>query len=188
MRFTGLILIALSTASVGSAYAEPAQFRSDTTPGTQSIEIDRLASSAALIQSRSDLETYLSGNPDSAIHRLSHGGRATFLASLVLTEKGLGSFNARSLEDELTPTQIYEVLSLFGLGELVSQFKNARIETSHDERLLSIGAATKDDAATQCLTCGPCPAIYNYRCSPPATCKPQYQNYCVTCNCGMQTP
>lgn len=84
------------------------------------------------------------------------------------------------LEDELTPTQIFEVLSLFGLAELVSQFKNARVETPHDEHLLNL------NAAAQCIGCGgPCPVIYNYYCAPPATCKPRYQNYCITCNCGM---
>jgi hypothetical protein len=136
MKFTCLIFGILCAASMAAASAEPAA-QSHPTSGHKFFEADRSALAAAPIQSRSDFDTYLAEHSASAIHSLSHGGREAFLTSLVFTEKGLGSFNYQVLENELTPTQIQEVLALFGLGELVSQFTNARIETSHDERLLN---------------------------------------------------
>ncbi len=183
MNLPYLALGVLCAISRTTAPAVP-HAQSHPTRGAHSIELDRSAISAAPVQSRADLESHLADNPDSAIHQLSHGGRETLLTSLVLTDKGLGSFNYQVLEDELTPTQIYEVLSLFGLGELVSLFKHARIETSDDERLLSLDTDRQGDLATPMHH--PCPNIYNYRCNPPATCTQAYHNYCITCNCGME--
>lgn len=179
MNLPYLALGVLCALSMTTASAEP-HVQSHPTRGAHSIELDRSAISAAPVQSRADLESHLADNPDSAFHRLSHGGRETFLASLVLTEKGLGSFNYKVLEDELTPTQIHEVLSLFGLGELVSHFKNARVETPHDAQLLR-----SDQSATSSTSCL---VIENHYCSPPATCRYENGAHCITCNCGMDEP
>jgi len=121
--------------------AEPASRADPTRSGQRVIQFNRSAITPAVVHSRGDLDSYLADHPDSAIHALSDDGREAFLNRLVFTEKGLGSFNARVLEDELTPTQIHEVLSLFGLGALVSHFKDARVETENDARLLGLDSA-----------------------------------------------
>lgn len=48
---------------------------------------------------------------------------------MVFSDKGLASFSYAELEAELTPTQIYEIMSLFGLQRLVPMMSGARIET-----------------------------------------------------------
>lgn len=179
---TIITLCAAWMATMATAAAEPATRGHLARDDQGFVQFSRSAIAPAVVRSRSDLDSYLSYHPDSAIQALSDGGRDAFLNSLVFTEKGLGSFNFRVLEDELTPTQIHEVLSLFGLGALVPHFKGARVETENDERLLSLDTASQDGRES------PCPIIENAECSPPATCRSDIFAWCITCNCGMKIP
>lgn len=171
------IFVATITLCVASITAAAGEYPIDRDPHL--IEISAYAAKPT-IRSTSDLEGYLAANPDCPINELSHGGREAFLSSLVFTEMGLGSLNYQTLEEELTPTQIHAVLSLFGLGELITQFQNARVETSYDERLLSLENPAQSNY--------PCRIIENAYCDPPATCRYENGAFCITCNCGMQEP
>ena len=62
---------------------------------------------------------------DSPLYLLSEQGRKAFLDSIVYRETGLAGYNYRPLEAELTPTEIYKVLSLFGAQSTVYISQNA---------------------------------------------------------------
>jgi hypothetical protein len=134
----------------------------------QGIEVD---TRMAQVKSRAELDAYLreDSNQDHPLFALSEDRLRQFLGSLVFTERGLASFNASALEAELTATQIYRVLSLFGLDRSVidlastSEFTNSPLDVA-------------------------CPVIENTECTPPATCRSAFQAWCVTCNCGMDPP
>lgn len=93
---------------------------------------------AAPIKSRADLTAHMSSTESgkSPIELLSKAAKEQFLASLTFNKLGLTSFNFGVLERELTPTQIFQVLSLFGVQDLTGSFKQARVVTKADQQIL----------------------------------------------------
>ncbi|WP_115717773.1 hypothetical protein [Gallaecimonas mangrovi] len=89
----------------------------------------------APVKSRADLETILERK--SPLDALSESAKQEFTDSIVFRENGIGGMNYGVLEAELTPTQIYKILSLFGSQSLMYVFKNARVETTTDALLIS---------------------------------------------------
>lgn len=90
----------------------------------------------AKIKNMDEVEIELN-NERSSLYFLSDYGRDEFLNSIVFRKNGLGGFNMAPLEDELTPEQIYQILSLFGAQHIIHHFKRARIESSLDVLLLT---------------------------------------------------
>lgn len=92
----------------------------------------------APVKSKRSLEYFMLSvsNSTSPLNSLSKQGRAQFLESLTFNEKGLTSFDAEILEEELTPTQIYRLLSLFGAQHTTRMLKNAKAPTAKDRELL----------------------------------------------------
>jgi hypothetical protein len=83
---------------------------------------------AATIRSRAQLDQHLTTNLTSPMDRIPEAARRTFLDSLVFTDWGLGSYSYEPLAANLSPTEIYQILSLFGvqssigaIPELVAQ-------------------------------------------------------------------
>ena len=79
--------------------------------------------SVAQIRSAEDLEVYLKTTPNSPLDYMSPVAKQDFLSSLVFTERGLGSFQYSDLKN-LPPTQVYQILSLFGTesaGSLITE-------------------------------------------------------------------
>ena len=74
---------------------------------------------------------------DSLLDLLTPSSKKRFIKSIVFRKDGLGGFDYRDLEEELTPTQIYKILSLFGVQHTIRYMKKARIETQTDVLLLS---------------------------------------------------
>jgi hypothetical protein len=70
----------------------------------------------------------------------------------------LGGFNFGALVEELTPTQIHRILSLFGAQHTVSKFSGMRIETKLDAMLAGekVVSAVKDYMGYFCLSSGTC--------------------------------
>ncbi len=82
------------------------------------------AESLSVIESRSSPLDYLSDE-----------GKATFIDSLSFNDYGVTSFNYRVLENELTYSQIREVLSLIGFQHLTSMIDGAEIKSDLDRLL-----------------------------------------------------
>lgn len=82
----------------------------------------------APVRSADDLVTYMASHKEgSALDRLQPMRRELFLQSLVFNEHGLAGFSREAL-DGLTPPQIYQVLSIFGVQSLLLPEQARRAE------------------------------------------------------------
>ena len=76
-------------------------------------------------------------NSNSPLNKLSNDAKDRLVKSIVFRENGIGGLYMGDLEAELTPTEIYRILSLFGAQRIITHFDNARIESDTDFLLLS---------------------------------------------------
>jgi hypothetical protein len=131
-----------------------------------------------IIRSQSDLQRYLTatattGSPLSA---LSSGARERFLSSITFGAKGISGFRFADLQSDLTVSQIYDVLGLFGVQKDVAIIPNVRVETAADNRVMSSLTVTPTEGG------GGDGDYMNYRCSARATCSISNSDIC-TSNC-----
>jgi hypothetical protein len=97
----------------------------------------QLALELATIRNYEELTRVL--DKASPLDLLTESAKQRFVNSIVFGVNGVGSFSFEDLEAELTPTQIYKILSMFGVQHTVSQFENARIESATDTMLMNSG-------------------------------------------------
>lgn len=148
-----------------------------------------LASLGAPIKSERSLQRHLSlGLGESPLRYLSKPALNRFVRSLQFNDDGLTTYRYTDLESELTPTQIFQVLALFGQQHQTRFMKGARITTILDQEIMQgdipgvMPAGFGDceiPSPTQPLECG---GHKNYRCSSPGTCAPSDTLIC-TDNC-----
>lgn len=85
----------------------------------QQIQLNRRAVDMQLapIKSVDSLNDYLANQKpgDSPLDKLSPGAKERFISSLKFNSKGLTEYRYSELETELSPTEIYQILSLFGV-------------------------------------------------------------------------
>lgn len=142
--------------------------------GSDTISIDAVvsylnqgeASQAAInlalapIKSQSELVSHLAQtSPDnSPLYALSEPARQRFISSLTFGPKGITSFKHDDLEAELTPTQIYQVLSLFGVQQDTTLLKNAKAKTATDGIIMNIVGPPvgQDYEGYRCMEPGSC--------------------------------
>jgi len=119
----------------------------------------------APVKNRGDLNKLL--KTDSALDLLSEPAKNRFTDSLIFSKNGLSGFNYVDLEAELTPKEIYQILSLFGAQQYISIFENARIETSADYLLVSpqSGQVSKDFKLGHWCKSGKCVEAKGYACT-----------------------
>lgn len=131
-----------------------------------------LSNELAPIKSRAQLEAYarINRGVDSPLSALSPGAQKRFLQSLVFSERGLASFDYTDLRIELTATQIYQLLRIFGLERSIGVIPNLRVLTPTDQLVID---------AYQSI-------IFDYQdkwCSSRATCSNRIGDVCVSANC-----
>lgn len=131
-----------------------------------------LAYQLATIKSQADLQAYVAQRPNaSPLNSLSPGAKQRFLQSLVFTDLGLASFDYRDLRSELTATQIYQLLGLFGVQRSTSSIPGLRI-------------AGPSDAAIIAFSENPVIGDYpDYWRESRATCRPSTGAVCIGGNC-----
>lgn len=145
----------------------------------------QVSASTALIKSENQL-SILETHP--IWNELSSYAQSEFKSSLTFNDKGLTTFNFGVLEEELTVSKIYNLLSLFGQQAYASFMVNARVETDADVLILNRPMLNQREER---------PNNYNdtnisimvlpgdrmhYRCSERATCSPSENDIC-THNC-----
>ena len=160
LSVSGLFLSGCSPASRASAAMSP----SVVTP-------------SGIIRSQSDLQRYLavtakSGSP---LNALSSRARDRFISGLTFNAKGVTGFHYGDLQSELTASQIYNVLRLFGLEKDVQIIPNVRVETTADRRVISSLVDPEDST-------GDGSDYKGYYCVQRATCAPNKDTIC-TSNC-----
>lgn len=135
-----------------------------------------LAFLLAPIKTKADLDRYLEElrqNPEARtpLNALSPAARDRFLNSLVFTERGLGGFYFADLEAQLTASQIYRVLSLFGAQHATALLKEARIESKADEIIMEYTLSADEPIAGD---------YQHYECVSRATCGPKSGYICMS--------
>jgi hypothetical protein len=150
----------------------------------QDRQNNEIVSRLAPIQSAADLQQYQIDHAriGSPLDRLSPPAKRRFLSSLTFSDKGLASFSYADLQDELTPSQIYQVLSLFGVQRTASFARYARIETDTDRMILEAASVAPQNCTIHSPLAGGGCDHQGYRCIERATCAPAMQMIC-TSNC-----
>lgn len=132
---------------------------------------NRLNFLLAPIKSQKDLTRYLSSHAHTKtpLDDLSPTARARFLKMLVFSDRGLASFDYKDLENELTPTQIYQVLSLFGAQGATAEMSRAKVRSETDRLLLSQVPTLKCLKDKKCVSRATC-SMSNFDCCNLANC------------------
>ena len=123
----------------------------------------------APIRSDIDLATYLrtAGN-DSPLMALSPGARERFLATLTFNENGLVGYKYEELARELTASQAYRVLALFG-AQRTAYMLGARVDSPADRAITQ-----------RPITPGLMNDYKEYKCVSPHNCYGQVLYICLT--------
>ena len=185
----GFLLSSLAAAAV----AGQSSHSRDTSPelvGLEAAAFQRdLAMLSAPIKSERSLRSHVSAGLDgSPLRYLSRPALERFLSSLQFNENGLTSYRYSDLEAELTPSQIYQVLSLFGQQHGTPMLRGAKIRTQLDAEIMAgpvpgVAAARWNQcdvqSPSQSLTCGD---KRGYRCIERGTCAESSSTIC-TSNC-----
>lgn len=151
-----------STSTISAAQIQQSQQNAD--------RQNRINFLLAPIKSKKDLAWYLSSHAHTKtpLDDLSAPAKTRFIEALVFTDSGLGSFDYKDLENELTPTQIYQVLSLFGAQGATAELSHAEVRSETDRLLIS------QVPTVQCYK--------DHECVEPHTCS--FSNFdCCTSNC-----
>lgn len=89
----------------------------------------------------------------SLLFKLSIQTIAAFVKSLTFNERGLTGLNHRILEAELTPTEIYRTISMFGMPRLTYLIPGAHAATALNIKIVNVGAVYKASARRrQCFS------------------------------------
>lgn len=179
---TGFIVVCISTHSIaGESINQQQPIKEQSAEKLinslkESTTLERqVAYELAPVKSKADLD-FISAKP-SALDLLSSDAKQRFIESIKFGDKGLAGFYYADLENELSFTQIYEILSLFGATHLISKFSNAHIETSADTLLKAKSINEKKSPGLL----GPTDHG-GYRCESRATCVRSSLHIC-TSNC-----
>ena len=132
-----------------------------------------LAFIAAPIKSARDLQSYRNSGLDSPLDKLSSRNKAQFLRSLTFNEKGLTGFRYDVLEKDLTPTEIYAVLALFGSQHLTPLLDGATARTALDSAVIDSGVGGMSSDAAMVA------AYSGYECVARATCAARADHLCL---------
>lgn len=130
--------IGQSTADNKSLSGDAASIDSPTSGTSDEASRAKLDLLLAPIHSPADLASYLeSRGPDSPLGRLPPAALKRFIDGLTFNENGLTGFRTDDLQSELTATQVYRILELFGAQHITPVLRGLTIETQLDEAIMS---------------------------------------------------
>jgi hypothetical protein len=98
-----------------------------------------------IIRSQAALRRYLSttSNHSSPLNALSDGARRRFLSTLRFNARGITGFSYDDLQRELTVSQAYNILALFGAQQDIAIIPDLRIVTNDDRQKLRAARASQ---------------------------------------------
>jgi len=131
----------------------------------------------APIRSKATLQEYLATHQkNSPFAALSPGAKRRFVQSLRFSEKGLSGYEYGDLQHELTVTQIYKLLSLFGVETSASAIPGLKAKSKSDELILLRGKLNQ--TTLRMATDYP-----GYICGGKASCVKDERAICIGANC-----
>lgn len=139
-----------------------------------------IALKLAPVKSAAALAEYMKSVPSdqSPLSALSPGAKARFINGLTFNEKGLTSYNYADLKAELTASQIYQLLSLFGVQHTTPLIRGARVQNDTDRAILRLN----DNADIV----RPLSDYGDYKCVTMATCGRATDFICIGQNCAKE--
>lgn len=149
---------------------------------------EQVESNLAPIKSMEELKSHLASveNIRSPLKYLSPHARLRFVKSLSFGRGGLSSFDYTDLVAELTASQAYEVLRLFGMQHTIRNIPGLRVETSVDRAIMHIGMrpafCNTIVPVLQSMTACDDDHWHNMKCGSPGTCRGEVGSIC-TSNC-----
>ncbi len=135
---------------------------------TTSVPRTTLHELHTVIRSQKDLRAYLetASRTASPLAALSPTGRQRFLSSLSFNKRGVSGFEYGALKAELSYSQIYQVLGLFGKAEDASLISGARVGNAADRAIMVSPRPLGDHPNYYCqYGGGTCAPAYNYICT-----------------------
>lgn len=164
-----LMLTFILTALVSATTAAAGERDDLDVVAREAVRTSNIAHQLAPLKSAADVQQYTHATPRnlSPLSALSSSDKDRFIQSLRFNDKGLTQFDYTALT-QLTPTQIYKILSLFGMQSSAGLI-NARPITKTDKDI-SNNTLMADDF------------LMDYRCSDRATCSSAVRSAC-TKNC-----
>ena len=185
----GIAFVAALSSTI-TARAADAQMRAGFTPENVSVESvanylgelqqrqNKLDFLLAPIKSENDLTRHLQDiQHSSPLDKLSPGGKQHFLASLRFNENGLVSYDYSDLRAEMTASEIYQVLSLFGAQHTATMIKDARIVDEADKLILT--SPQPNSIIVRCVDEGCGGDHQGYFCSGLHTCSKALDQICM---------
>lgn len=134
----GMFVGSASSSVYAQSSAETSVSKVEVNASRYVMQSNEIAARLAPIKSTEDLNAYIARTPaaNSPLSYLSPAAKSRFLSGLQFNEKGVASFSYADLEAELTPSQIYEILSLFGVQRTVPLMKGARVVNETDRLIM----------------------------------------------------
>lgn len=174
-------IFALSVCWTVAILSAPNAFSADRSSIEQTLE--RVAMDAekqnaidyavAPIKSKVDLLSYLHNKPaNSPINKLSPQGLQHFVSSVQFNEKGVTTYDYSDLRAELSATQVYQVLALFGIQHSTSAIPGLQVLDDADRAIANTGNINRMLIAD----------YGDYKCEARATCSSALSKIC-TSNC-----
>lgn len=183
-----LLAMGLITSAAGSVHAQSETRASASDAESRALQhvmqTNEIAASLAPIKSAEDLKGYMAKTSaaESPLNYLSPPARNRFLSSLRFNEKGITSFSYVDLEAELTPSQIYKLLSLFGIQRTAPLMKSARVVNDADRMIIGLPDVRRCDASHESSQSPSGCDHEGYRCEGRGTCMQTMSAIC-TSNC-----
>lgn len=174
---TVLMSLLLSGFVAGSAQADttdasvnPAQLQDAESRAALQREI---SGKLARIKSEADLHAYLASMRamQTPLDRLSPGAKRRFIDSLVFTPNGLGSFTYADIRNELTLSEAYQLLALFGREATAASIRGTRIESDEDRMIAKVSDGLRNTD------------YMDYWCRTTSTCTRKLEDICVAPGC-----
>lgn len=137
----------------------------------------KIAMELAAIKSKNQLHKYLQSSPEdlSAFSGMTGAQLRQFVSGLTFNERGLTGFDPTPLR-QLSPSQVYRILSLFGMQSGTSKIAAApRSEIDRDLNISPLGIGGE-------LGNSDGPFLEGYRCEGQHTCRESQRAAC-TSNC-----
>lgn len=160
------LLLAISLTAFAIPLQAEAQVTSQSDDKVQQLLI---AQRNAPINSQVRLQEHIRHlSPDSPLRVLSVPARQRFVASLRFNEAGITSLGYQDIVDELSYSEAYRLLSLFGAERTLGKLPELRIGTSEDEQIRRFARPPMEDDHM------------GYACTGRATCSASSQQICMT--------
>lgn len=172
-----IALAAMLLAAAGAALATPAGGAPpDRIPEHRATTARELALLIAPIRSRSGLADYLERHRGAStpFDALSPRARQRFIESLTFGTNGLSSFSRLEIESQLSVTEAYRLLALFGAQHLTSRLVGLRRSGPGDTAIMESGQDEIEEIG----------GMADYRCNPDRqVCEPRAGSICMADSC-----